>query len=69
MNQPASDIRSRIWSRDEASDRAAALRAEGKKLVFTNGCFDLLHPGHVLYREVAARLGEFLFSTRKHAPW
>ena len=60
MNQPVSDIRSRVWTRAEAADRAAALRAEGKKLVFTNGCFDLLHPGHVLYLEEAARLGDFL---------
>jgi rfaE bifunctional protein nucleotidyltransferase chain/domain len=35
-------------------------KAEGKKLVFTNGCFDLLHIGHVLYLEDARKLGDKL---------
>jgi D-beta-D-heptose 7-phosphate kinase/D-beta-D-heptose 1-phosphate adenosyltransferase len=34
--------------------------APGKKVVFTNGCFDMLHPGHVNCLEQARRLGEFL---------
>lgn len=45
----------------------AALRAErdrlrnsGKKVVFTNGCFDLLHPGHVRYLQQARALGDAL---------
>jgi rfaE bifunctional protein nucleotidyltransferase chain/domain len=37
-----------------------ALRAEGKKLVVTNGCFDLLHIGHVRYLESARALGDAL---------
>jgi rfaE bifunctional protein nucleotidyltransferase chain/domain len=47
-------------------DRAAAarwvqeLRAQGQKVVFTNGCFDLLHPGHVHYLEEARALGDAL---------
>ncbi|MBP7865072.1 MAG: D-glycero-beta-D-manno-heptose 1-phosphate adenylyltransferase [Acidobacteria bacterium] len=39
-------------------DRAvAALRAAGRTVVFTNGCFDLLHPGHIRYLRAARRLG------------
>ena len=37
-----------------------ALAAEGKKLVFTNGCFDLLHVGHVRYLQAARALGDAL---------
>jgi len=37
-----------------------ALRASGKKLVTTNGCFDLLHRGHVTYLEAARNLGDAL---------
>ena len=40
--------------------RLADLRAEGKRIVFTNGCFDLLHPGHVRYLRAAKRLGDVL---------
>lgn len=35
-------------------------RASGQKLVVTNGCFDLLHPGHVAYLEAARNLGDAL---------
>ncbi len=38
----------------------AALRATGKRLVVTNGCFDLLHLGHVLYLEAARNFGDAL---------
>ncbi len=37
-----------------------SLRSIGEKIVFTNGCFDLLHKGHVLYLEEAKKLGDFL---------
>ncbi len=36
------------------------LRAAGQTLVFTNGCFDLLHPGHVRYLQQARELGDAL---------
>lgn len=36
------------------------MRAEGKRLVLTNGCFDLLHVGHVRYLKEARRLGDAL---------
>ena len=40
--------------------RLGALRRAGKRVVFTNGCFDLLHPGHVRYLRAARRLGDLL---------
>src|ERR1700746_679198 len=45
---------------EELSDRCEKLRAAGKKLVATNGCFDLLHVGHVRYLQAARALGDFL---------
>jgi rfaE bifunctional protein nucleotidyltransferase chain/domain len=45
----------------EAGRLAERLRAEGKRLVLANGCFDLLHVGHVRYLEAARRLGDVLF--------
>ncbi|GAB6071926.1 D-glycero-beta-D-manno-heptose 1-phosphate adenylyltransferase [Venenivibrio stagnispumantis] len=35
-------------------------RKKGKKIVFTNGCFDIIHAGHVDYLEKAKKLGDFL---------
>lgn len=37
-----------------------ALKAEGNTIVFTNGCFDILHSGHVMYLAQAAQLGDIL---------
>ena len=45
---------------DEAAVWAAAQRAAGQVLVFTNGCFDLLHRGHVDYLQRARALGDAL---------
>ena len=39
---------------------AAALRAAGARVVFTNGCFDILHAGHVRYLTAARALGDVL---------
>lgn len=36
------------------------IKKEGKKIVFTNGCFDIIHAGHVDYLEKAKSLGDFL---------
>src|SRR3989304_10272724 len=47
-------------SREEAAQVGARLRAGGKRLVLANGCFDLLHVGHVRYLEGARRLGDAL---------
>ncbi|MBA3473157.1 MAG: D-glycero-beta-D-manno-heptose 1-phosphate adenylyltransferase [Rubrobacter sp.] len=40
--------------------RIARIREEGGRVVFTNGCFDLLHPGHVFYLRAARSLGDAL---------
>jgi rfaE bifunctional protein nucleotidyltransferase chain/domain len=40
--------------------RLRRLRRAGKRIVFTNGCFDLIHPGHVRYLRAAKRLGDVL---------
>lgn len=40
--------------------RLAALRRRGRRVVFTNGVFDLLHPGHARYLRAARRLGDVL---------
>jgi len=45
---------------DEAASFAAGVRARGGQVVFTNGVFDLLHPGHVRYLQDARRLGDAL---------
>ncbi len=50
----------KIVSWDRLPDWRAAVRAAGRKLVVTNGCFDLLHLGHVTYLEQARNLGDAL---------
>jgi rfaE bifunctional protein nucleotidyltransferase chain/domain len=50
----------RIVSQDDAAAFAADLRRQGKTVVFTNGVFDLLHPGHVRYLRAARQHGDAL---------
>jgi rfaE bifunctional protein nucleotidyltransferase chain/domain len=50
----------KIVELEELSDRCEKLRAAGKKIVATNGCFDLLHVGHVRYLQAARALGDLL---------
>jgi len=50
----------KIVELEELSDRCEKLRSAGKKIVATNGCFDLLHVGHVRYLQAARALGDFL---------
>ncbi len=50
----------KIKSLAEASQQVKAWQKEGQKVVFTNGCFDLLHLGHVDYLEKARNLGDKL---------
>jgi len=50
----------KIVDLEQLQNRAAQLRAAGKKLVATNGCFDLLHVGHVRYLQTARALGDAL---------
>lgn len=49
-----------VLNQDEAAVWAAQVRAAGKTVVFTNGCFDLLHRGHVDYLQRARDLGDAL---------
>jgi rfaE bifunctional protein nucleotidyltransferase chain/domain len=49
-----------IVKRDELLRRVAADRAAGKTLAFANGCFDILHVGHVRYLEAAANEADLL---------
>jgi rfaE bifunctional protein nucleotidyltransferase chain/domain len=51
---------SKILDLDGLIRERALLRESGKILVFTNGCFDLLHPGHVRYLKQARGLGDAL---------
>ena len=49
-----------IYSRDELISIRARWKRAGKKVVFTNGCYDILHPGHIRLLERARSLGDFL---------
>ena len=50
-----------MMTRDEFAAEAARLKAEGKRVVFTNGVFDILHVGHLRYLQQARALGDALF--------
>lgn len=49
-----------VTTRDELARKVAELKASGKKVVTTNGCFDLLHVGHVRFLKAARALGDAL---------
>ena len=51
---------SKILAREEMAAERRRLRHRGESLVFTNGCFDLIHPGHVRYLQEARSLGDRL---------
>ncbi len=53
-------LKNKLISRDKATQVIKELKQAGKKVVFTNGCFDILHPGHVDYLSQARDLGDFL---------
>ncbi|MBT1070651.1 bifunctional D-glycero-beta-D-manno-heptose-7-phosphate kinase/D-glycero-beta-D-manno-heptose 1-phosphate adenylyltransferase HldE [Pelotalea chapellei] len=55
-----SDSDSKIKNRDVLTATIATEKARGKRIVFTNGCFDLLHAGHVKYLQKARNLGDLL---------
>lgn len=55
-----SDIASKILNRSELAEKIRADKARGLKVVFTNGCFDILHKGHVDYLAKAADKGDVL---------
>jgi D-glycero-beta-D-manno-heptose 1-phosphate adenylyltransferase len=53
-------MNAKIVELEELSDRCGKLRDAGKKIVATNGCFDLLHVGHVRYLQAARAFGDVL---------
>ena len=59
QNAPV-NFREKIIAWETLPEWRAALRASGKRLVVTNGCFDLLHVGHVTYLETARHQGDAL---------
>ncbi len=50
----------RVLKREELISRVAEIRQNGARIVFANGCFDVLHVGHVRYLEGARKLGDIL---------
>jgi D-glycero-beta-D-manno-heptose 1-phosphate adenylyltransferase len=50
----------KLYSRPDLLTERARWRQEGRKVVFTNGCYDLLHPGHLRLLERARSLGDLL---------
>ncbi|SHE21547.1 ADP-heptose synthase / D-glycero-beta-D-manno-heptose 7-phosphate kinase [Bathymodiolus brooksi thiotrophic gill symbiont] len=58
LNKSSSDTH--IKTHDEIIILSAELKSKGKKIIFTNGCFDLLHAGHVRYLETAKSFGDVL---------
>lgn len=53
-------LHAKVVDRSEFVRRIGTWKSEGKTVVFTNGCFDLLHRGHVEYLSRAADLGDLL---------
>jgi len=52
--------RKKIKDLSSVKKEIEALKAQGKQVVFTNGCFDLLHPGHIRYLYAAREMGDYL---------
>ena len=46
--------------KSELKEKILSLKSKNKKIVFTNGCFDILHLGHLKYLEESKNLGDFL---------
>lgn len=53
-------MRGKIKSRRQLRPLLKRLQARGRRIVFTNGCFDLLHVGHIRYLEKARKMGDAL---------
>lgn len=53
-------IENKIWLKEEVKIKIEDLKNQGKTIVFTNGCFDLIHFGHIQYLSKAADTGDFL---------
>ena len=59
-NQTTASLNARILDRDSLVARVAAARSVGAQVVLANGCFDVLHAGHVRYLKGAKALGDLL---------
>jgi D-beta-D-heptose 7-phosphate kinase/D-beta-D-heptose 1-phosphate adenosyltransferase len=53
-------VNHKVKTRDELIDLLAQRRAQKQRIVFTNGCFDLMHVGHTRYLQAARELGDLL---------
>ncbi|MBI4619780.1 MAG: D-glycero-beta-D-manno-heptose 1-phosphate adenylyltransferase [Desulfobacterales bacterium] len=53
-------MKNKIKDKDDLKKVVERLKKEGKRVVFTNGCFDLIHVGHTRYLEEAKKLGDIL---------
>jgi rfaE bifunctional protein nucleotidyltransferase chain/domain len=53
-------MRAPVLTAEQAGELACLLKKQGKRIVFTNGCFDLLHPGHLEILQKAREMGDWL---------
>lgn len=58
--ETAEKLKNKILEGDALNTKVKEWKSAGKKIVFTNGCFDLLHAGHIAYLSEAAGLGDIL---------
>jgi D-beta-D-heptose 7-phosphate kinase/D-beta-D-heptose 1-phosphate adenosyltransferase len=54
------EYRKKVKDLSSLKKEIKALKAKGKRIVLTNGCFDLLHPGHMRYLYAARQMGDYL---------
>jgi rfaE bifunctional protein nucleotidyltransferase chain/domain len=57
---PLQQIRQKLYKEEQLFAEVNHWKSQGKKIVFTNGCFDIIHPGHIDYLAKAANLGDKL---------
>ena len=52
-------MKEKIWTRQNLENEVNLVKQQGKTIVFTNGCFDILHAGHIHYLEETSKLADF----------
>ena len=60
IEQDVRQINPKILTKDNLISKIRSLKEKNKRIVFTNGCFDILHKGHVSYLKKAKALGRSL---------